>query len=120
MTGEKVVGLLKLDIDGNPNKTIGLIGHPKTVKDVCCSKNGKHLFTCGGRSHKYQDFSVNMWNIDVEPIEAAVVMGGEGVQPFISLIEEGTEGASFKDMQDFFYYSQIRSKNENTAKVREK
>ena len=28
-TPEKVIGLIKMPLDGNPNKTMGLIAHPK-------------------------------------------------------------------------------------------
>jgi hypothetical protein len=45
-------------------------------------------------------------------------MGGEGIEPFINLIEGGREGQNFADMKDFFYYSMIRSKDENTTKTR--
>ena len=45
-------------------------------------------------------------------------MGGEGIEPFINLIEGGREGQNFQDMKDFFYYSMIRSKDENTTKTR--
>ena len=30
-TKEKVIGLIKMPLDGNPNKTMGLIAHPKSV-----------------------------------------------------------------------------------------
>jgi len=45
-------------------------------------------------------------------------LGGEGIEPFIRLIEGGREGQTFQDMNDFFYYSMIRSKKENTTKTR--
>ena len=45
-------------------------------------------------------------------------MGGEGIEPFINLIEGGREGQTYQDMKDFFYYSMIRSKDENTTKTR--
>lgn len=112
-TQEKVIGLIKLPLDGNPNKTMGLIAHPKEVTDVCCSPDGRFVFTCGGN-----DLSVNMWAVDVSPIDTAIAMGGEGIEPFINLIEGGREGQTFQDMNDFFYYSMIRSKKENTTKTR--
>ncbi len=112
-TQEKVIGMIKLPLDGNPNKTMGLIAHPKEVTDVCCSPDGRYVFTCGGN-----DLSVNMWAVDVSPIEQAIAMGGEGIEPFINLIEGGREGQTFQDMNDFFYYSMIRSKKENTTKTR--
>ena len=86
-TEKKVIGLIKIPLDGNPNKTMGLIAHPEEVADVCCSLDGKYVFTCGGA-----DLSVNMWEVDVTPIEQAIAMGGEGIEPFINLIEGGRDG----------------------------
>lgn len=59
-TQKKVIGLIKLPLDGNPNKTMGLIAHPEEVTDISCSPNGQFVFTCGG-----SDLSVNMWQVDV-------------------------------------------------------
>jgi len=112
-TNKKVIGLIKLPLDGNPNKTMGLIAHPDEVTDICCTADGKYIFTCGG-----DDLAVNMWNVDVTPIEQAIAVGGEGIEPFINLIEGGREGQTFQDMNDFFYYSIIRAKKENTTKTR--
>lgn len=86
-TAKKVIGLIKLPLDGNPNKTMGLIAHPDEVTDICCSPDGKYVFTCGG-----SDLSVNMWAVDVSPIEQAIAIGGDGIEPFINLIEGGREG----------------------------
>lgn len=63
-TAKKVIGLIKLPLDGNPNKTMGLIAHPEEVTDICASADGQFVFTCGG-----SDLSVNMWAVDVAPIE---------------------------------------------------
>lgn len=70
-TKKKVIGLIKMPLDGNPNKSMGLIAHPNNVEDLCATNDGKYLFTCGG-----DDLSVNMWSIDVTPIEQAIIMGG--------------------------------------------
>ena len=83
-TNKKVIGLIKLPMDGNPNKTMGLIAHPDEVTDICCSNDGEYVFTCGG-----SDLAVNMWKVRVAPIEQAIAMGGEGIEPFINLIEGG-------------------------------
>jgi hypothetical protein len=37
---------------------------------------------------------------------------------FASLLEGGKTGQTYSDLKDFFYYSQIRSKDENTTKAR--
>jgi WD40 repeat protein len=63
-TAKKVIGLIKLPLDGNPNKTMGLIAHPNEITDFCASPDGRFLFTCGG-----DDLSVKMWSIDLNPIE---------------------------------------------------
>jgi hypothetical protein len=114
-TAVKVMGLIKMPIDGNPNKTMGLIAHQNKIADFCVSRNGQYLFTCGGA-----DLSVKMWAIDVQPIENAMAFGQQedDMDPFINLIEGGREGQNYQDMKDFFYYSMIRSKDENTTKSR--
>jgi hypothetical protein len=76
-----------MPLDGNPNKTMGLIAHPNEVVDLCATKDGRYIFTCGGA-----DLAVNMWSVDVSPIDQAIAMGGEGIEPFINLIEGGREG----------------------------
>jgi len=83
-TNKKVIGLIKLPMDGNPNKTMGLIAHPDEVSDIAVSNDGKYVFTCGGN-----DLAVNMWSVNVSPIEQAIAMGGDGIEPFINLIEGG-------------------------------
>lgn len=86
-TSKKVIGMIKMPLDGNPNKTMGLIAHPDEITDFCASSDGKYLFTCGGK-----DLSVKMWQIDVSPIEQAIQLGGQGIEPFINLIEGGADG----------------------------
>ncbi len=36
----------------------------------------------------------------------------------MNLLEGGTKGQAYKDMQFFFYYAQIRSQDENTTESR--
>ena len=112
-THKKVVGLIKLPLDGNPTKTMGLIAHPNDVVDICVSSDGQYLFTTGGK-----DLAINMWKVDVGPIDRAVAQGGEGIEPFINMIEGGRDGQTYQDMKDFFYYAMIRSKDEDTTRKR--
>lgn len=58
-TKEKVVGIIKLPLDGNPNNTMGLIAHPKEVTSISSVVDGKLLFTSGA-----VDLCVNMWEVD--------------------------------------------------------
>lgn len=55
-TYKKVVGLIKLPLDGNPNKAMALIAHPNEISCIACSFDGKYLITAGGK-----DRSVNLW-----------------------------------------------------------
>lgn len=38
--------------------------------------------------------------------------------PYPNFLEGGHEGQTYKDLKDFFYYAQIRAKDENTTKAR--
>ncbi len=89
-TNKKVIGLIQLPLDGNPNKTMGMIAHPDEVTDICATVDGKYVFTCGG-----DDLAVNMWAVDVAPINQAVAMGGDKIEPFINLIEGGRDGQTY-------------------------
>lgn len=59
-----------------------------------------------------------MWAIDITPIDNAILMGGEGIEPFINLIQGGRDGQTFKHMKDYFYYAMVKSKTEDTTKTR--
>ena len=48
----------------------------------------------------------------------AIELGGPDIEPFVNLIEGGRDGQIFQDMKDFFYYSMIKAKKENTTKTR--
>mmetsp|Transcript_60099 Transcript_60099/g.127324 ORF Transcript_60099/g.127324 Transcript_60099/m.127324 type:complete len:972 (-) Transcript_60099:21-2936(-) len=112
-THEKVLGLVQLPLDGNPNKSMGLIAHPGQIAAISVDYQGQYAFTCGGG-----DLTVNQWLIDPQPVANASVLGGSGVEPFVKLLDGGEEGEFFSDMKDYFYYSQIRSQDESTTKAR--
>jgi len=112
-THEKVLGLVQLPLDGNPNKSMGLIAHPGQIAAISVDYQGQYAFTCGG-----SDLTVNQWLIDPQPVTHASVIGGAGIEPFVKLVDGGEEGEFFSDMKDYFYYSQIRSQDESTTKVR--
>merc|ERR1711977_517647 len=112
-TYEKVLGLVQLPLDGNPNKCMGLIAHPGQIASISVDYQGKYAFTCGG-----SDLTVNQWLIDPQPASCASMLGGSGIEPFVKLLDGGEDGKFFSDMKDYFYYSQILSQTENTTKAR--
>jgi WD40 repeat protein len=55
----QVMGVLALPLDGDHRRSVALIAHGATVRDVCVSPDGRHVFTCGG-----PDRTVKMWALD--------------------------------------------------------
>ena len=98
------VGLNILPLDGNPHKTMALIAHPGEVHNLACSFNGNYVFTAGGA-----DTCVLMWKVNINALEATAALGGDGLVPFYSLLEGGRDGELFAELEEYFYYSQIRS-----------
>ncbi|XP_045700250.1 cilia- and flagella-associated protein 251 [Phyllostomus hastatus] len=108
------VGLQILPVDGNPHKTFAIVCHPSGVAGLALSYDGRHAFTAGG-----WDRSVAQWEINLRALEAAVSLGGEDLTPFYSLVAGGREGKFYRDLEDYFYYSQLRSQSIDTMETRE-
>ncbi|EAS05799.2 WD-40 protein, putative (macronuclear) [Tetrahymena thermophila SB210] len=111
-TKEKVVGIIKLPLEGNPNQTMGLIAHPDKITSISCSNDGKHFFSSGS-----DDYCVNVWSVNVQALEQ-IFATNPNEDPYPKLLEGGEDGQTHQDLKNFFYYSQIRSKDEHTTKAR--
>jgi WD40 repeat protein len=98
-TKEKVVGIIKLPLEGNPNQTMGLIAHPDKITGISSTNDGKIFFTSGS-----DDYCVNMWNVNVTALEDTFSSNTKG-DPFPDLLEGGATGNTYRDLKDFFYYS---------------
>jgi len=109
-TSEKVVGLIKLNLDGNPRSAMGLLAHPLEITSMSVSHDGRYLFTAGGR-----DCSVHVWKIDCDSL---VVDHSKSLEHFISVIEGGVGGTFMTEIVDYFYYAQIRAQGEETTQKR--
>lgn len=107
------VGLQILPIDGNPHKTCAIICHPNGTAGMALSYNGHYIFTAGG-----QDLSVVQWEVNLSALEAAVSLGGEDLIPFYGLVSGGREGKFYRELEDYFYYSQLRSQGIDTMEAR--
>jgi len=108
------VGLQMLPIDGNPHRSISLIAHPRKVYDMACAYNGKYIFTAGG-----PDCSVLMWEVNTSALEILASLGGEDLIPFYDLIDGGRNGEFFAELEDYFYYSQMRNQGVDCTEERE-
>uniref|UniRef100_A0A8D0H5J9 WD repeat-containing protein 66 n=1 Tax=Sphenodon punctatus TaxID=8508 RepID=A0A8D0H5J9_SPHPU len=113
VTNDKV-GLQILPIDGNPHKSSAFICHPGGVSNLASSYDGRHIFTAGG-----SDLTVMKWDIDLNALEAAVSLGGEDLTPFYNLLDGGREGEFFRELEDYFYYVQLRHQGIDTMESRQ-
>ncbi|KAL4223798.1 Cilia- and flagella-associated protein 251 [Mactra antiquata] len=111
---EDKVGMHILPLQGNPHDAMALIGHPGGVANMVCSHDGKYIFTAGGL-----DATVHMWEININALEAQSSLGGEDLIPFYGLLDGGREGELFRELEDYFYYAQIRSQGVNAMESRE-
>eukprot|EP00607_Mallomonas_marina_P010200 CAMPEP_0182421352 /NCGR_PEP_ID=MMETSP1167-20130531/6703_1 /TAXON_ID=2988 /ORGANISM="Mallomonas Sp, Strain CCMP3275" /LENGTH=874 /DNA_ID=CAMNT_0024598397 /DNA_START=395 /DNA_END=3022 /DNA_ORIENTATION=- len=119
-TADRVVGMGRLPLTGNPKKVMGLVAHPSRLSGLAISYDGAYLFTSGG-----SDLTTNMWAIDTEllyPAEPVDENTGEllpdPLQPFLDLLDGGEDGELHQDIVDYFYYSQLRSQGEDSMEAR--
>ncbi|NXG76599.1 CF251 protein, partial [Baryphthengus martii] len=108
------VGLQILPIDGNPHKSSAFICHPDGVSDLACSYDGRYVFTAGG-----DDCTVMKWEVNLDALDAAVSLGGDDLIPFYDLLDGGREGEFFRELEDYFYYAQLRSHGIDTLETRQ-
>merc|ERR1719231_692610 len=113
-TYQKVVGLMQLPLDGNPNKSMGLIAHPGEVSAMAVTHDGRYMLTAGGA-----DLTVNLWAVQTEALDETVKQGGAGIDPYLALIEGGPEGDFYNELVDYFYYAQLVSQGEDSTAPRE-
>lgn len=118
---DRIIGIQKMPFDGNPHRSMALIAHPS---EVLC-----RLFLCQDShfvpqilsmiTYKYEDKvlvftsgrddqALQCWSVHPEAIDAQVAIGGEGYKPFIELLPGGKDGEFYKQMESYFYYSQLR------------
>lgn len=105
---DKHIGIRLLPPTGNPFEGMGMVGHPEKLASIAVSHDQKYLFTTG-----VNDCTVLMWKINPKAVDIGHQLGGEGLEPFVPLIEGGPNGFLFKEIEDFFYYAQIVHQGEH-------
>ncbi|KAJ8603503.1 hypothetical protein CTAYLR_005116 [Chrysophaeum taylorii] len=110
-TKSRVLGLLKLPLDGNPNKMMGVVGHPGEISAIQATPCGRFVVTAGG-----SDPTVNMWRVDLAALDAAEAEAEAGkLDPFLGLLDGDHV---YEDLVDFFYYLQLRRQGEDATDQR--
>jgi len=113
-TQNSIIGVLKLPLSGNPYDNLGVMAHSGEIVGLCCSKDGHYVFS----SDSY-DTAINMWSVNVEVLEAQNAIGGKGNEPFINLLDpRGRDSDIYKEMEDYFYYAQLRTQGEDCIRNR--
>ena len=107
----KVIGIMKMPFHGNPHTSMGLIAHAGEISGLEASFDGGHLVSAG-------DSSVNLWKISTADLDRAILLGGKGVQPYLSLLPGGAKGELYQEISDYFYYAQLRADGEDSAAPR--
>jgi WD40 repeat protein len=114
-TAEKVIGLGRLPVSGDPAENMGLVAHPGAVSALAVSSAGDFVFSAGG-----SDLSVNMWRVDTSDLTAPhTKTQTETMSSFLALLEGGENGPLHQDIVDHFYYSQLRAQGESSMEKRD-
>lgn len=114
-TRSRVLGLVKLPLDGNPNKLMGFIGHSDEISALAGSSCGRYIFTAGGA-----DPTVCMWRVRPSVLDAAHAAGGHGNDPFLALLPSEHGQDTYEEIVEYFYYLQLRRQGENSTEKRKR
>ncbi|XP_072290080.1 cilia- and flagella-associated protein 251 [Eucyclogobius newberryi] len=111
---QDMVGLQLLPADGNPFKSQALVCHPCGASFLSASFDGGHVVSAGGAG-----FTAMSWGVSTEALEAAAALGGPDMEPFYTLLDGGRDGHFFREMEDVFYYIQVRQQGTDSDQTRQ-
>jgi len=112
-TYAKIVGLLRLPLDGDPIKSSALLAHSGEISSTGCTCDGRYVITAGG-----PDTSLVAWQVSTSALDAGIVMGGDPNLAFANLLDGGAGGENFKEVKDYFYLCQLREQGLETTDAR--
>ena len=77
------------------------------------SLDGHYVFSSGTGSTV-----VNVWQVNPATLVASSRLGGEGLDPFLNMLEGGRDGEFLRQLEDYFYFAQIRAQGEDSMESR--
>jgi WD40 repeat protein len=79
-TFDKVIGLVKFPLDGNPTKAMGIIAHPGEIAAIDASFDGQSLITAGR-----EDMTVAIWSVDTSVVDREA-LAAPGIEPYVFVL----------------------------------
>jgi Ca2+-binding EF-hand superfamily protein len=106
---KKFIGVKLIPATGNPYEHMSIIGHSRNIRSIRLSYDEKYLFTIG-----CEDSCIIMWKINCSCVDVMNELGGDSLDPYLTLIEGGASGFIYNEMQDFYYYALILHQGDQT------
>jgi hypothetical protein len=102
-----------LPVDGNVHRHMATIAHPEPISSLVSSFDGHFLFSSGMASA-----GIHVWQVNPSSLFAASRLGGDGLEPFLNMLEGGKTGEFLHQLEDYFYFAQIRAQGEDSMEKR--
>ena len=107
------IGVTLLPVDGNVHRHMATIAHPEPISSLVSSFDGHFLFSSGEASA-----GIHVWQVNPSSLFAASRLGGDGLEPFLNMLEGGKTGEFLHQLEDYFYFAQIRAQGEDSMEKR--
>lgn len=96
---------------------MGLISHPGPISHIIPTPSGTHLLTLG-----QTDGIINLYTLNPLALETQIALSGTGIDPYLDLLfprsDIPSRDAFVREMEDYFYYAQLRSQGEDAIRTR--
>jgi cilia- and flagella-associated protein 251 len=113
-TDERLIGLLKLPLRGNPDSSMAVIAHPSRMTGIITSHNGDVIVSAGAI-----DRTIKFWDVHTQVLDATSAVATSSLNSYVSLLDGGRDGEMFQHLHDFFDYCQLRSQGLDSTQPRQ-
>lgn len=110
------IGLILLPADGNPWGQTAILAHPSGVDSIAISFCGKYMFSLAKNTANHG--CLQCWEICKTSLEAQHALSPDGIEPFISLMDQGRTGQIFNHLKTHFYSASVQHQGIQTSENR--